>query len=483
MPDLLLANARPIGTAAPTDVLVRDGVIAAIGPGAAAHAERVDLDGRTLMPGLWDQHVHLDQWALARQRVDVSAADSAAAAIRLVFDRLDRAPLAPGTALIGYGFRDGLWPDTPTAALLDAAVGPTPVILVSGDLHCAWFSTAGLRYAGVGDHPTGLLREAEWLPLTSVVDRVDAATMDHWVTEAAADAAARGVVGVLDLEIADNVLPWRRRAAAGFDLLRVRAGVWEAHLDRVLDEGLRTGDPLVPGGLITQGPLKVVTDGSLNTRTAFCHDPYPGTGSHGILSVPPEHLVPLMHRVTAHGLTCAIHAIGDHANTLALDAFAESGARGTIEHAQLLTDRDVARFAELGVIASVQPEHAMDDRDVADRHWAGRTGRAFALGSLHAAGVRLVLGSDAPVAPLDPWIAVDAAVRRSRDGRAPWHPEQRIDLLTALAASVDGQRLGLAVGAPADLAVLDADPLTASDLRTLPVAGTLIAGRWTHRAL
>lgn len=483
MPDLLLANARPIGTAAPTDVLVRDGVIAAIGPGAAAHAEVVDLDGRTLMPGLWDQHVHLDQWALARQRVDVSAADSAAAAIRLVLDRLDRAPLAPGTALIGYGFRDGLWPDTPTAALLDAAVGPTPVILVSGDLHCAWFSTAGLRYAGVGDHPTGLLREAEWLPLTSVVDRVDTATMDRWVTEAAADAAARGVVGVLDLEIADNVLPWRRRAAAGFDLLRVRAGVWEAHLDRVLDEGLRTGDPLDAGGLITQGPLKVVTDGSLNTRTAFCHDPYPGTDSHGILSVPPEHLVPLMRRVTAHGLTCAIHAIGDHANTLALDAFAGSGARGTIEHAQLLTDQDVARFAELGVVASVQPEHAMDDRDVADRHWAGRTGRAFALGSLHAAGVRLVLGSDAPVAPLDPWIAVDAAVRRSRDGRAPWHPEQRIDLLTALAASVDGRPLGLAVGAPADLAVLDADPLTAGDLRTLPVGGTLIAGRWTHRAL
>ena len=124
----------------------------------------------------------------------------------------------------------------------------------------------------------------------------------------------------------------------------------------------------------------------------------------------------------------------------------------------------------------------MDDRDVADRHWAGRTGRAFALASLAAAGVELVLGSDAPVAPLDPWIAVSAAVERTRDGREPWHPEQRLDLLTALRSSVDGQPLTLAVGAPADLVVLDADPLSAgSPLRDMPVAGTLLGGRWTHR--
>jgi len=360
------------------------------------------------------------------------------------------------------------------------------VILVSGDLHCAWFSTAGLRYAGVAAHPTGLLREAEWLPLTSVVDHVRDDVADDWVAEASRAAAARGVVGVVELEITENLAPWRRRIAAGNDALRVRAGVWEPYLDRVLAEELRSGDVVVgTGGLLQQGPLKVVTDGSLNTRTAFCHDPYPGLSgadAHGVLSVPPEHLVPLMAHATRKGLTCAIHAIGDHANTLALDAFAASGARGSVEHAQLLTDADVARFASLGIVASVQPEHAMDDRDVADRHWAGRTRRAFALASLAAAGVELVLGSDAPVAPLDPWIAVSAAVERARDGREPWHPEQRLDLLTALRSSVDGQPLTLAVGAPADLAVLDADPLSAgAPLREMPVAGTLLGGRWTHR--
>lgn len=489
---LVLTRARLLGSDDPVDLLLRDGRVQAVGagvadaPGAAA-AERVDLDGRTVLPGLWDQHTHMTQWALARQRLDVSGATSAAHAVRIVRERLASRPPAPGTALVGAGFRDGLWPDAPTAALLDAAVGDTPVVLVSADLHCAWFSTAGLRYAGVGAHPTGLLRESEWLPLSAAVDQVPDAVADAWVDEAARAAAQRGVVGVLDLEITENLTPWRRRIAAGSDALRVRAGVWEPYLDRVLAEDLRTGDVVVgTGGLLQQGPLKVITDGSLNTRTAYCHDPYPGlTGAdaHGVLSVPPEHLVPLMAHAHRRGLACAIHAIGDHANTLALDAFAASGARGTVEHAQLLTDADVARFAALGVTASVQPEHAMDDRDVADRYWAGRTARAFPLASLAAAGVRLVLGSDAPVAPLDPWIAVAAAVERTRGGREPWHPEQRLDLLTALAASTDGQPLVVGRGAPADLCVLDCDPLADGvPLRGMPVAGTLLAGRWTHRA-
>ncbi|WP_456785793.1 amidohydrolase [Cellulomonas sp. P5_C5] len=476
--DVLLRDARLVDVDGPVDVLLRDGRVAAVGPGLDADAPQVRLDGRWVMPGLWDAHVHLTQWALARRRLDVSGATSAAHAVSLVA----AAPAPPpGTALVGFGFRDGLWPDVPTAALLDAVVGDRPVVLVSGDLHCAWASTAGLRFLGVGSHPTGLLREAEWLPLQGAVDHVPDDVADALVDDASAAAAARGVVGVVDLEIADNVAVWRRRAASRPARLRVRAGVWEEFLDRVVREDLHTGDTVA--GLVTQGPLKVITDGSLNTRTAYCHDPYAGlTGpnAHGVLAVPPSRLAPLMAHATRHGLRCAIHAIGDSANALALDAFAESGAAGSIEHAQLVSWEDVERFAALGVIASVQPEHAMDDRDVADRYWPGRTDRAFAFGSLHRAGVRLALGSDAPVAPLDPWVAADAAVARSRDGRPAWHPEQAIDRRVALESSVDGRGLTVTVGAPADLVVLDADPLTAP-LRGMPVAGTVVAGGWTHR--
>ncbi len=485
---LVLADARLLGGDAPVDVLLRDGVVVAVGPGLATPrgGERVALAGRWLVPGLWDQHVHLTQWSSSRQRLDLAGARSAAQAAALVAARLAEAPPPAGRPLLGRDFRDALWPDEPTAALLDAVVGDVPVVLVSGDLHGAWLSSAGLRWFGLPDHPTGRLREGEWLSRMGALDVVPDAVLDGWVREAAEGAAARGVVGVVDYEVADNVEVWRRRVAGGFDVLRVRAGVWEPHLDGVVAAGLRAGDAIAAG--VTQGPLKVISDGALNTRSAFCADPYPGTDGHGVLNVPPEHLRPLMARAHAAGLTCAIHAIGDRANTLVLDAFEATGARGSVEHAQLLAADDVARFAQLGVVASVQPEHAMDDRDVADVLWAGRTDRAFPLRALDEAGVRLVLGSDAPVAPLDPWAALVSAVTRSRDGRPPWHPEQRLDAVVALAASTDGRGVVPAVGAPADLAVLDGDPLAllaageGDAVRAMPVAGTLLGGRWTHRA-
>ncbi len=495
---LLLTGAHVIGRDGLVDVRVDDGAVTAVVPSGAlatrgaategAAPEHVALDGRTLVPGLWDQHTHLTQWAMVRRRLDVSAATSPQHAAALVRDGLAdpaTAP-APGQPLVGFGFRWAAWAQAPTADVLDAVAGDVPVVLVSGDLHSAWASTAGLRFLGV-EHPTGLLREEEWMPASPRLVALPDDVTDALVADAARAAAARGVVGVVDLEVADNLTVWRRRLARGWDGLRVRAGVWEQHLDAVLGEGLRTGDPLGPGGLVTQGPLKVISDGSLNTRTACCFDPYAdatGADARGVLNVAPERLVPLMARGHAAGLRCAIHAIGDRANALALDAFAATGARGSVEHAQLLRWQDVERFAALGVVASVQPEHAMDDRDVADRLWAGRTDRNMPLATMLDAGVQLVFGSDAPVAPLDPWQAVAAAVTRSRDGRAPWHPEQRIGVVPALEASVDGAPLALAAGMPADLAVLDADPLDpATDLRAVPVAGTLLAGRWTHREL
>ncbi|WP_399128550.1 amidohydrolase family protein [Actinacidiphila sp. ITFR-21] len=150
-------------------------------------------------------------------------------------------------------------------------------------------------------------------------------------------------------------------------------------------------------------------------------------------------LVRLMARAAAHGIHPAVHAIGDRADTIALDAFDRVGGPGRIEHAQLVARRDLRRFARPGLVLGVQPAHAVDDRDVADRHWAGRTGRAYAYAELLRAGAALEIGSDAPVSPLDPWVGVAAAVHRTgADGRPSWHPEQAVTLPEALAAAGAG---------------------------------------------
>lgn len=480
-PPLLLTGGRLPGRDGAVDVLLAEGRIHSIVPaGAAGDAgERVALDGRWLVPGLWDQHVHFTQWAQTARRLDVSRAASAAEAAALV---RERAAAQPGDDLIvGFGFHDALWLDVPTRELLDAAAGDRPVVLVAGDLHCSWLNTAAAGVFAPGS-AEAVLREDASFAVTSRLSTADDATLDRWAADAARAAAARGVVGIVDLEYGWNLDVWTHRLAAGADGLRVEFGIYADGLDRAAGLGLRTGAAIDgTDGLLTVGPFKVISDGSLNTRTALCEHPYPD-GGHGVANLSQAELVERMRFAVAHGLEPAVHAIGDEANRRALDAFEALGAGGRIEHAQLIDAADVPRFARLGVTASVQPEHAMDDRDVADRLWAGRTGRAFPLAELHRSGARLAFGSDAPVAPLDPWAAIASAVGRTRDGREPWHPEQRLPVEAALAASV---RSSVAAGQRADLAVLDRDPLAAGPdgLRTMPVAATLLAGRFTHDAL
>lgn len=464
------------------DVLIEDDVISSVSKSYGSIAsEEVALDGRWLVPGLWDNHVHFNQWSMMRQRLNLSDATSAREAAAMVGSALasNGGRVLP---FVGFGFRDGLWPDAPNLQDLDAASYGHPVVLVSGDLHSVWLNSAALDSYGHTGHLSGLLREEQAFDITGRINTVAPDVLDSWAETAARQAARRGVVGIVDLEMDWNLQSWMRRMAAGSRSLRVEFGVYTQHLDRAIQIGLRTGQRI--NELLTVGPYKVITDGSLNTRTAFCYDEYPGLRGdphpHGLLTVPPAQLLPLMRRAVAAGLDPAVHAIGDQASTLALDAFEALGSGGRLEHAQLLADEDVPRFARLGVTASVQPEHAMDDRDMADTFWAGRTGRSFALRSLLEAGAQLALGSDAPVAPLDPWVTVAAAVGRSRDGREPWHPEQSITSEAALGAST---RTTISVGQPADLAILDENPHTATHgtLRTMPVAATLLAGNFTHR--
>ena len=394
--------------------------------------------------------------------------------------------------LVGHGFRDALWPDAPHRDLLDPVTGAVPVVLVAADLHCCWLNSAAAARYGMADHPTGLVRERDWMPIMMDV-RSPAAVLDRWCADAGRAAAARGVVGIVDYEAPWQLDAWAARIAGGADALRVVASVWPRRWTA------RTGrSPVVcaaatscraTGGLLTMGPLKVVTDGSLNTRTACCDDPYPG--------------------LTGGGPRRAAGGTGRAAAAAGAGAAAARDRRGRARDRRPGQRLVLDTFAALAGRPRGPPAHRARSAPARRRPGAVRRARGGgqraagararrprrrrpALGGAHRprlplphlldAGVEIVLGSDAPVAPLDPWITIAAAVHRSGDDRPSWHPEQEIPLPVALAAST-GPDGPVRVGRRADLCVTDLDPaaVPAAALRT-PVAGTLLGGRWTHRA-
>jgi predicted amidohydrolase YtcJ len=241
------------------------------------------------------------------------------------------------------------------------------------------------------------------------------------------------------------------------------------------------------------GASKVVFDGSLGSRTALFYQPYlDDPTTHGIVVTKREDLREWMGEADKAGLQVAAHAIGDEANDIVLDTMAEVAKangdrdrRFRIEHAQTLTAAAISRFARQKVVASVQPYHAIDDgRWAVKRIGPERLTRTYAFHSLIASGAHVCMGSDWPVAPLDPITGIAAAVlRETLDGKNPhgWYPEQRVSLPNTLAgytreaayASFADDRMGLiAPGYLADLVVIDRD-LFAIDPETLGQAKVL----------
>lgn len=478
MRSLVLRNARlvPLRAAdvapdAPVDVAVTDGTVTAVGTDLDRPAGAVELDasGRWLVPGLWDQHTHLDQWTLTSQRLDLAGARSPEEATRAVAQRIAEFPDLP---VIGWGHRSATWDRDVTVAELDAVSGDTPVVLICGDGHHAWLNTPALLHLALPVRDS-VVRETEWFaayPRLATLVGTDGTSPEAY-RRMLEVAAAQGITGLVDFEFGATRDAWVERWSEGCDLLRIRWATYADTLDDVVAAGLRTGDRLADDPRLTMGALKIISDGSLNTRTAWCCEPY-GDAHHlehpsGQPNLSGTELRDLLARAHAGGLEVATHAIGDAAVREALAAYAETGARGSVEHAQMVRRDDVRRMAGLGVRASVQPAHLLDDRDVTDRIWGTRSERSFTFRWMLDDGVELALGSDAPVSPLDPWLAMAAAVHRSADDRGPWHGEQAITVAEALAASVDGQPM-VAVGSRGDLVLLDRDPL----LRDLDPADT-----------
>lgn len=452
------------------DITISDGLITRVGASSGT-VSGCDLDGALVVPGLWDCHAHMSSAALISICIDLTHCHQR----HDVVDAVLVACRTNGGTVLGYGFRAGTWQQPPTAAELDA-VSTQPIALISGDMHAVWCNTAGLETAGHVGHPTGYLVENDAFDAIVHLMHTQEPLVDGSVSRLMDHVASRGVTGVVDMEMSWSVPSWRRRASTRQLPLRIEAATYPQDLDALLELGVKHGDVVAPGVQI--GPLKIIADGSMSTKTARCitpyHNPLPHL-PHGKANHTLEELTTLMHRARQAGIHVAVHAIGDLAAKETLDAFAASGARGSLEHAQLMTKDDITRCAALGIIASVQPAHLIDDEPLIAQIWPGSKDRVFPLRDLLDAGVSLRFGSDAPVAALDPWIAMDVAVNR-HIGLG-----QAITPIEALQASI---RSFIAAGQPADLTVVDLsdEDFYAGRFAGVNVLRTILGGRDTYVA-
>ena len=494
-------------------LLSRDGRVAAVGRAAdlaheATDAERVDLRGGLMVPGLGDTHVHFVWWVTQQRNVDVSDVGS-------LDEALDRIAAHARTLpadrwILGGRFdkqRLGGWP---TARDLDRATAGHPAALRSRDGHARWLNSRGLELAGVrrgtaappggaievdvSGEPTGIVKENANALVDRVIPQPDATERYEAAVAGQREAWKRGITAICDLDAFAGTVPldaFERMRDRGELGLRVHMGIPFAQLDAAIALGLRSG---FGDEWLRIGPVKIFTDGALGSQTAALEEPYEGGEDRGILTIEPVRLNEAVARAAGAGLSVAIHAIGDRAVRVALDAIAPTRAtasalRQRVEHIQLVREEDLGRFGRLGVIASMQPIHATSDRDLADRHWGPRrTPRAYPWRTLLAGGAVLAFGSDAPVEPIDPLLGIHAAVTRMRPAdAAPWHPEQRLTLHEAIAGYTSGfaranareSDLGsLEPGKRCDAAVFEADlaSVAPSEWTTLRVTATVTDG-------
>ena len=491
-------------------LLQRDGRVAAVGRAAeltrdAGRAERVDLRGGLMTPGWFDAHVHFMWWGFQMDELDLRDRRSLADALAAIGERARELP--KGRWLTGGRFDKNLWDGWPTAADLDRVTGDRPTLLRTRDGHARWLNTAALRAAGITrttDAPAGgaILRDARGEPTGILQERaneladraVPAATeaeCDTAIARAQQEALRRGVTGVESLEQASSYAAFRRARDRGDLSVRVVMGIPHRSLasslpttgtppqirdsgafdlESAVAEGMKTGDG---DEWLRIGHVKFFSDGALGSQTAALEEPYEGSADRGILTFDPLELRADVARAAAAGLAVAIHAIGDRAVRVAIEAIAPSrvtspGLRQRVEHVQLVREEDLGRFGALGVIASMQPIHCTSDRDLADQHWGPRrTPRAYPWRTLLERGAVLAFGSDAPVEPIDPLLGIHAAMTRRRPAdRDAWFPAQRLTLdeaihgYTAAAAYSAGREREwgtLAVGMRCDATVVDRD--------------------------
>ena len=485
-----------------------------------ANTTVINAEGRRLVPGFNDAHVHLVDGGRQLDNVDLKDAGSQAELARRIGER---AKAKPGEWILGGDWDDQRWTpaELPTRQLIDDATNGTPVFVVRYDGHMGLANSAALGRAGITEHtpdppggalvrdargvPTGVFKDAAMDYITRVVPKMTPEQRLRAVKRALGHAASLGVTSVQDMNPTyEDVSVYADLANRGELTVRIYAAPMETGWYDQAKLGIHRsfGSPW-----LRLGAVKGYADGSLGSTTAYFFEPYSDApGTRGLLSDEMQDVEQMRTRLMAadHArLQLCLHAIGDAGISQILDLFGdivrgngERDRRFRIEHAQHIAPKDFDRFASLKVIASVQPYHAIDDGRFAERRIGPeRIKTTYAFRTLLDRGVRLALGTDWSVAPLNPMLTLYAATTRATlDGRNPdgWVPKEKITIREAVAAYTsgsafaefqEGEKGTIARGKLADLVILSDDvfSIPPASIKDVKVLTTVVGGKVVHQ--
>lgn len=507
-----------------TAIAVQAGRITAVGTDeelralAGPKTRVIELEGKTVLPGLVDGHMHLASLGNASLTLDLGGTKS----VKEIAEKLRAAAekAEPGKWILGRGWDQNDWvapgakAPFPTAKDLDTAAPKNPVLLYRIDGHAAWVNSVALQQMaldGKTKEPEGgkVLKDARGRPTGVFIDNaielvqrlVPPPTKEEVKATLLAGQAlclAAGLTQVHDMgEGALEVEALRELDEAGQLKLRVY-GMLDGSSPE-LEAWLARGTRLPEGQRrYTLRGVKLFADGALGSRGASLFEPYADDPkNNGLLLTPPEVLESKIVAAKNAGFQVAIHAIGDRANGLVLDLYERvfmhdlTRHRPRIEHAQVLTLADIERLGRMGVIASMQPTHATSDMPWAEQRLGpARIKGAYAWQRVKAAGATLAAGSDAPVESIEPLAGLYAAIFRRDAAGEPkdgWRMEEALSPEEAVRAFSSGNAWAsfreseagqVRAGFVADLSVLSKDPYAASaaELLETTVELTIVGG-------
>ncbi len=513
MRDTLFVNARFIlphrGNEDAEWLLARQGKIVSSGRGAVPAADEIlDLGGTTVIPGPVDAHCHLVSYGIMRAReADLRGASSLSEIRRRLEAHLRTGGFGTGDGrwVLGRGFdqellEEGRWPEQ---ADLDAICKDRPVRITRVCGHAMVANRMALEQAGLPNHhedgfPPGVVTEER---MGAVYDAVPKPSEPEWRAAAewaCRDAAAHGFVGVHSLMAhAHEMRALVRLRAVGPLPVRVVMQPPYAMLDALHASGIQTG---FGDAWLRYGAIKLFSDGSLGARTAAMLEAYSDApGVVGELIYTPEELSARVRRIVERGFQVCIHAIGDRAMEVTVDAMEASEALRSadpsasrfpfrIEHASVVNARLVERMRTLGITAAVQPQFARSDSWSPDRLGPERVAGCYAFRTLHEAGIGLAGSTDCPVESMVALAAICQMVTRP-----DWSPQEAIPLRQALRIFSEGsyRLLGspagtgaLEPGQHADFVALAVDPETVApnEIESIPVVATVVGGRVVYAA-